>query len=585
MKKRMLQCYLFSVLLSLSFVFQSVKAQLSDPAGWREFVDSNENVLISDTFRLQTFGDSKGDNWNYQTQGSVKIMDVSSVDIDNLGGKMGLRISPGASLLFSKYDRTHSDVSVNLYYGGNYLNRSDLLDITIYYEEGEKINNLFRPSKDNAFCQYSSVLIRNNPVAFTVNAAFSDNTKGYYCVKYALASGKIQQYSLFEGRGNWQDTLRWSHLPALRNRCALIQGNMVLSSEIYCKQVCMGGATMHITRDGCLSTEDLQLYNTELVSQGRMKINGRIKLQKKLEETGKWYFVSFPFNVYPGNVGEGLEQKDGTPNAGGNFFYVQRYDGERRANSNQASGNWEVLPVINSQETPLFEKNKGYLIALDEKADNKILTVFSEPGEIPDDFAKNGIIPVDVPASTGEAKPENYGWYLCGNPFPAPLSLSRIRNNPALDGYVYVYEGNQYKAYPVGSNYALPSFAAFFVKASAGTQLEVINLDTSDENVLLQLASPLSSMKMEPLSVMNTSASEEMKESEVSSFVRDNTVYINRGKGNGYVRLFNLAGSCLFTQAIGEGSQSVPLTCPSGIYIVEVVSGEYNARYKTVISR
>ena len=192
---------------------------------------------------------------------------------------------------------------------------------------------------------------------------------------------------------------------------------------------------------------------------------------------------------------------------------------------------------------------------------------------------------VDVPVSTGEAKPENYGWYLCGNPFPAPLSLSRIRNNPALDGYVYVYEGNQYKAYPVGSNYALPSFAAFFVKASAGTQLEVINLDTSDENVLLQLASPLSSMKMEPLSVMNTSASEEMKESEVSSFVRDNTVYINRGKGNGYVRLFNLAGSCLFTQAIGEGSQSVPLTCPSGIYIVEVVSGEYNARYKTVISR
>lgn len=585
MKKRMLQCYLFSVLLSLPFAFQSVKAQLSDPAGWHEFVNSNENVLISDTFRLQTFGDLKEDNWNYQTLGTVKIMDVSSVNIDDLGGKMGLRISSGASLLFSKYDRTHSDVSVSLYYGGNYLNRSDLLDITIYYEEGEKINNLFRPSKDNAFCQYSSVLIKNNPVAFTINAALSDNTKAYYCVKYALASGKIQQYSLFEGRGNWQDTLRWSHLPALRNRSALVQGNVVLSSEIYCKQIRMDGAAMHITPDGCLDTEDLQLHNTELISQGRMKINGRIKLQKTLEETGKWYFVSFPFNVYPDNVGGGFEQKDGTPNAGGNFFYVQRYDGERRANNNQSSGNWDVLPVITSPEVPIFEKNKGYLIALDEKAEKKVFTVFSEPGEIPDDFAKNGIIPVDVPVLIGEAKPENYGWYLCGNPFPAPLALSRIRNNPALDGYIYVYEGNQYKAYPVGSNYALPSFAAFFVKASAGTQLEVINLDTSDENVLLQFSSPLSSIKMEPLPVLNTSASEDMKENEVSSFVRDNTVYINRGKGKGYVRLFNLAGSCLFTQAIGAGSQSVPLTCPSGIYIVEVVSGEYNARYKTVISR
>lgn len=40
-----------------------LQAQVSNPSSWESFVDSDENRLVSDTLRLQTFGDSEWDNW------------------------------------------------------------------------------------------------------------------------------------------------------------------------------------------------------------------------------------------------------------------------------------------------------------------------------------------------------------------------------------------------------------------------------------------------------------------------------------------------------------------------------------------
>ena len=42
-----------------------LQAQVSNPSSWESFVGSDENRLISDTLRLQTFGDSEWDNWGY----------------------------------------------------------------------------------------------------------------------------------------------------------------------------------------------------------------------------------------------------------------------------------------------------------------------------------------------------------------------------------------------------------------------------------------------------------------------------------------------------------------------------------------
>ena len=104
----------------------SLQAQVSDPSSWESFVNSSDNTLVSDTFRLQTFGDSEWDNWGYSAKGGTQILDVSSVNIDKLGGKMGLRMPLGSSVRFEQYIPTlYSDVTAEIFYGGSYLNRGN----------------------------------------------------------------------------------------------------------------------------------------------------------------------------------------------------------------------------------------------------------------------------------------------------------------------------------------------------------------------------------------------------------------------------------------------------------------------------
>ena len=65
----------------------------------------------------------------------------------------------------------------------------------------------------------------------------------------------------------------------------------------------------------------------------------------------------------------------------------------------------------------------------------------------------------------------NNGWILCGNPYPSAVSLQEILPNPDLDGHVYFYNGQDYEAYPIDSDYAIPAGSTFFVKAVQDTEL------------------------------------------------------------------------------------------------------------------
>lgn len=96
MKKKVIHFVQYALIKILFFgAVYPLHAQISNPSSWESFVGSDENRLVSDTFRLQTFGDSEWDNWEYTTSGATQIQDISSVNIDKLGGKMGLRMSLG----------------------------------------------------------------------------------------------------------------------------------------------------------------------------------------------------------------------------------------------------------------------------------------------------------------------------------------------------------------------------------------------------------------------------------------------------------------------------------------------------------
>ena len=399
------------------------------------------------------------------------------------------------------------------------------------------------------------------------------------------ATGKIPIYSLFTGTGDWNDTIRWSHLPPLRHRNALINGNATITTNTYCNNAAVSSGNLQIAQNIRLSLNNLDLFETDasIRSEGEIIISDHVTFHKTFEKAGKWYFISFPFDVYPSGIDPRFEQKDDTPNDGGNYFYVQSYNGDKRASTNQSTGNWEVA-AINSNNTPLFEKNKGYLIALDEKATEQTITFSSRPDDILVDFGNTGAITIPLDSDITSGNEENYGWYLCGNPLPAPLLLSGIEKNMALDGNIYVYDGSGYKTYSLNSNYALPPFAAFFIKASSPTELKVSSNSTSTKAMeIIQTNLPLNKSIAEPHPAKQNTAIGNPHTKDFHFFIKDKQLYLRNIPETGYIRLLNMMGQCLLQKEIRQGSQVIRITDRPGMYILQIHSAKYQKHQKVIL--
>ena len=66
MKKKVIHFVQYALIKILFFgAVYPLHAQISNPSSWESFVGSDENRLVSDTFRLQTFGKSVWDNWSF----------------------------------------------------------------------------------------------------------------------------------------------------------------------------------------------------------------------------------------------------------------------------------------------------------------------------------------------------------------------------------------------------------------------------------------------------------------------------------------------------------------------------------------
>ncbi len=588
MKKKVIH-FVQSALVKILFFGASYQlhAQVSNPSSWESFVNSSNNTLVSDTFRLQTFGDSEWDNWEYTTSGTTQIQDVSSVNIDKLGGKMGLQMSLGSRIDFMQYTPTlYTDVKAEIFFGGRYLDKGNNLNIQIYRETGSTTHMISSITKNDSESKYDSLAITNTPLRFDLyTSSSSSNTKGYYCLQYALAYGNIPTNSLFTGTGDWNDTIRWSHLPPLRHRNALINGNATITTNTYCNNAAVSSGNLQIAQNIRLSLNNLDLFETDasIRSEGEIIISDHVTFHKTFEKAGKWYFISFPFDVYPSGIDPRFEQKDDTPNDGGNYFYVQSYNGDKRASTNQSTGNWEVA-AINSNNTPLFEKNKGYLIALDEKATEQTITFSSRPDDIPVDFGNTGAITIPLDSDITSGNEENYGWYLCGNPLPAPLLLSGIEKNMALDGNIYVYDGSGYKTYSLNSNYALPPFAAFFIKASSPTELKVSSNSTSTKAMeIIQTNFPLNKSIAEPHPAKQNTAIGNPHTKDFHFFIKDKQLYLRNIPETGYIRLLNMMGQCLLQKEIRQGSQVIRITDRPGMYILQIHSAKYQKHQKVIL--
>ena len=578
MKKKVIRFVQYALVNILFFIsVYPLHAQVSNPSSWKSFVSSDKNILVSDTFRRQTFGNSEWDNWEY-------TLTVKSSLIQD---KHTIKIPVGSGIIFRSFPlNNYTDVKIVSHIAGLNIKPKESLSFNVHRNNSDEVIIGNTPEKDKDFMSYRYLTIGGNPSSFAITTNKSATTQnGYYMTDSVFAYGNIPSYSLFSGIGNWNDTILWSHLPPLRHRNALIKGNITITTDTYCKDIAIHSGSLKINSGNRLTLQNLDLYENDasLYSEGTILLSDCITFHKTFKESGQWYFISFPFDVYLAGIDPRFIQKDATPNDGGNFFYIQSYNGEKRASTNLSVGNWEIMPIL-PDDVPLFEKNKGYLIALDEKATNRTMSFSSRPGDIPEDFANTGTITIPLDSDMTSDNQENFGWYLCGNPFPAALPLTRIEKNKALDGNIYVYNGNGYRTYSLNSSYALPPFAAFFVKASSSTELKVSSSTPTKATNIISTNFPVNQSRIEPHPGNQSTGIKNTNTEAFLFFIKDGQLHLQNIPEEGYLKIFNMAGHCILQKKIQQGSQVVRIREKSeGLHILRVYTGGTDNGYKIIL--
>ena len=584
------------------FVQQFIRSQVSHPSTWDSFVQSNANISIRDTFRIQTFTGLPYDNWNYTTIGNVSIENISETDIPDDPkqgrghGTHGLRMSMNTQVAFEHIPlTTYQDVIISVRKGGIHLAEGEGMKARTYRKDETSYPSLVSTIGESGINPFKTTDIKNNPpgVDLIVPAPAVNTKNGYYYVDSVYAHGMFPTYSLFTGNSDCDNEDHWSHLPVYRHRNALINGNISINTNISCKDIYIYG-DIYILPTGNLSANNLTIYPNEdvlvssstLRSSGTINIAGKITIEKTFAQKGKWYFISFPFDIFASGIDPGFQLGDNNSNTNGNYFYVQAYNGEKRANSQSLFNNWEVIPqtIINTSQ-PIFKKNKGYLIAIDASADRQNLRFSSKTGDIPIDFGKNGQASIPVSINNQSQNQNHNGWYLCGNPLPAPLALSQIESNSALDGYIYIYDGSTYQSYTIGSDFAIPPFSAFFVKANKSTSLSVYSTSEPANYKLLSTNVPMSFPTSEPQARQAPPVSNQaFSLPELSYHLENKTLFINNLPSPSKIELFTPAGVLVFTQTVQVGNPILPISLPQGLYILIIQTEHYRAQYKCVLT-
>lgn len=559
-----------------------VRAQVSNPSAWGDFVKGKENPLVVDTFRMQTFSQSDVDNWQY-TAGNGAIV---------LKEEKKLKIPLGGNVSFESYSlESFQRVSAVITFTVQSVVSGEELLVELDNKNGKRSGVVYPNGKNLAL----SVRFGSNPyrLNFSTSSPASNSKGGYFLIDSMYAYDTIPKYSHFSGTGNWNDKPRWSNLPPLRRRCALISGAATINSSIECQTASLGnGGSLAITENGHFIVNNLFLHSTDnpptatdfsLTVQGELSVKESVNLQYTFPEKAKWYFLSFPFDVYLKDIDNRFQLKDEQFTGSGNYFYVQTYNGDKRSSTQKPTGNWETISLPVSSDNPLvFERGKGYLVALDAAASDNTLTFSVEGENIPEDFGKTASIPVNV-ASSMDAGDDNSGWYLCGNPLPAPLKLSQIQPDPALDGNIYLYDGKNYAPYAIGSNYELPPLAAFFVKASATTELTVTNEPSTAKAVLLKSGYPLRSELTEPINVKTHLP--KIREENETSILKGNVLYLSGLSSVGKLKVVDVAGQLVYSCPVPQGSSVQSLPLRGGLYILIIEAGGYRAQHKCVLAQ
>lgn len=553
-----------------------VRAQVpNNPSEWAAFVNGSGKTVISDTFRMQTFSQSVVDNWNYTVKNGTEVYHEGNA----------LKVPLGGSVSFEAYSMSeHQKVWAILVFSAHSIAKGEKLSAVFDNDNGNNRQGLVYPPEEGKLLR--PIRFGKNPCRFEFHASepVAESDNGYFLIDSIYAYDTIPKYSNFSGKGNWNETVRWSHLPPTSHRSALLNGEVEVNTPIQCEQVFLGNGSLHITNGGRLNVDAFALHGTDisLTAAGNLTVSEQLTIHYTFPEKGKWYFLSFPVDIPLKGLDSRFQWKDDRFNENGNYIYVQAYDGDKRAQNNKADGNWTVLPASTSAEDILFERGKGYLVAIDASSSDKTLTFSIEGSKLPDGFAQTASIPITV-SSAAKANEAHAGWYLCGNPLPSPLPVSQLAGCQALDGNIYLYDGSSYKSYPISSNYVLPPFAAFFVKANEDTEINLIATEIASDATRLKTGYALRAALSEPGEVQVHNAS--LNAPATQTYIKDKNLYLVDLPSAGRMQAINYAGKILYSRSVSSGSSVIPLPLPAGFYIIHLETAGYRAQHKCILTQ
>ena len=206
-------------------------------------------------------------------------------------------------------------------------------------------------------------------------------------------------------------------------------------------------------------------------------------------------------------------------------------------------------------------------MAIDETADIQTLS-FSSPANNSQTFRETLSVPLEANTLQGGDEANN-GWILCGNPYPSAVSLQEILPNPDLDGYVYLYNGQDYEAYPIDSDYAIPAGSAFFVKAVQDTELLFQRKENTASSVILQhMALPYQGK--EPGSLSITQAIK--PPCKIQYIIRSGKIHIQNSQA-GELIVYTVLGKEVKRMRLLEGEGEYALPQSAGMYFLRIISG------------
>lgn len=576
--------------MAVSLPFGTAYSQsLEDCYNWYSFAKSANNPVVRDTFLVQTFENSARDNWKYSSSSDLKTIDARSLDpvFDKQGGNVSLRLFNNQTVTLD-YDNSrlrYLDFTVHLRFAAYEAGRCSL-KVAPLDADNMAIGTYYCPVDSKTGFYGIDVPVTRNPfygVRLYAYKMSESGTNASFLIDSVLLSAKTYLFSCFCLPGSWNDQSKWTdYVPS--NRHALIMKDISVDSTAACKNLYIGPGSVTIAKNAKLKAENLRIFSNDtanlgsLHSSGELNLSGKVSISRSFDHKGSWYFISFPFDVYLDGLPSNLTFQDDTFKGSGNYFYLKGYNGEKRARTGKCEGNWEVISANNLQlDVPILKAGHGYLIALDEGATEQMLTFSSHDSAVGTHFGREGRISIPF-ASASSASEENKGWFLCGNPLPAPLPLNKISHNEGLGDSIYVFDGSSYKTFPLSSDSVIPPYTAFFIKTKEATEL-VVDVSGSDlSRKSMFIPSELRRDK-EPV-IVATSNQNTFVEPALRISGRQLTI---RTSEHASLRVLALSGRTVFARDIPAGESNLMLSVHPGFYVVMLDSSSNHLRQKFVI--